>query len=845
MGVSPLRRKQAPRTPEGTSSFLMVRMHGAATPHVVPSASDSSIRATPAVSLDSPAGRARTGTMPPPLPHHPLRLAMLFLFLLSVPAFGKQPQGDNKRDTSHPPYLSSSTRQAPPRSFGLFSYARNPADLGPYDALLEVQDVLLHRGLTTVQMGDSVMRPMEHVLGEGAGAETSQRRLGFLEGAGPGLAISPARGGQVLWAHADHGPGDLHRETGRIEERHWEGGPSSRHGDQWHRAALGRRYDDGMWHPEGPGGGAAYDDGQWHGDGSVGTTSASGVEGQTNADSVVEVQEGDEPAGEEHNGQEDQAGAAQAAVPSDQPAFEDDLAEAQDGDARSADEQQDKVQSSTEAAPDDWSAESSPTETQTPKESAATSTVFAVSQVNSAAVYGLNNGVPPISSTPTSTVPVIFSVTPAPTASTGGALTSSDNDDDGEWEWAEDDGSPFPLCDEAPPSAFLLAAAPLASSSGPLPPLPSPSASASAVISTSTLVPMQTFQTQRGVDTANSSIRIGKRNGAGYEVTIDRRLLDELEKTGHTLQRRRKNEDKDGNDDEEEDESGGHSRHGQYTSIDNADDRRDRDKGNGIKSGQYDDESDEHWEDDTSDYDRSGGKSNARPNKHGGKAAESDDDEDDYGHSSYSGTSSGKGAHELGTSSTSQGLSGGTLRDDCATLAQFFRAMSGDEWTNKAGWADGEEADCCLWYGVTCGPIMSKGGVGQDVRHARGWKDDYEDDYREDGRGGKGRGKSSSRWDDDTDDRNDRNLGDDGPGNDRTSNRKASGTNKGKQWEGSEGDDDDEDWSGGNKDGRGGRQNKESNQSGPRRVVAVDLARNGLKRPLSDALFALDGLLHM
>jgi hypothetical protein len=136
--------------------------------------------------------------MPPSPDRHPLRsLALLLLVLLASPGGAASAPQHNKRDASHPPYLSSSVRQAPPRTFGLFSYARDPADLGPYDALLEVQNILLHRGLATVQMGDSVIRPLNEALSEAneVGPGTSHRPHWVLEGSGPGLAVSPVRGG--------------------------------------------------------------------------------------------------------------------------------------------------------------------------------------------------------------------------------------------------------------------------------------------------------------------------------------------------------------------------------------------------------------------------------------------------------------------------------------------------------------------------------------------------------------------------------------------------------------------------------------------------------------------------
>jgi len=769
---------------------------------------------------------------------------VLLLLLLSSPSLAHQPPHHNKRDTSHPPYLSSSIRQAPPRSFGLFSYARNPADLGPYDALLEVQNVLLHRGLTTARMGDSVIRPLNQVSGDVTEVGASQGSPGILEGAGPGLAVPPIRGGQVLWSYEGQNGQSPRRawETKRSEARDGGAGATIPRNQDFERQvyALGRRYDDGMWHPEAPGGGAAYDDGQWHGAEVVNNQSWS--EEQVGAESVETGGAEDMTSGGESTEEVDSAVEAQT----EEAAVE-------------AEEQPTAEQPQLEQPAVEWSEDSPPPDTPTTEQITAPSDTSASDQATSTAAPSFFSDITGTSSVVNSApAPEPATTSAGPTSTPSLALTAtSDDEDDGEWEWVEDDGSPMPECDNPPPSVLSALAQMLDSSkSEDAPPgatLSSSSSSPPRVSSSNTSIAVPTTQPRFGYTSTNSSIRIGRRSGDGYDVMMDRGLHDVFRTNALIPQKRRKqkDQDKNGNYGKGGGNSGG-GRHGhrkdesEYGADDDA--RGSRHRSGGYDDGRYNEEwqNDKAWNDDedgggrgsTSRTEEYGSDTKARPNRHGETASDNADDEDDYMSSISSDRSKKHGSYSAG--SASQQNSEVSLGDDCRKLAQFYDAMGGEEWNHKAGWEDGGDTNCCRWYGVTCQSASTGPSGEQDRWRVRGWKDDYGDEYGEHkAKAGKG---EASEWDDEAGGRHDEDASDDenNSGRAKGGGRKSKGADE--QW-GRDGEDDGDDWSGSEHGGRGSATTQA--RIGAGRVIALALAQNSLKGPLSDALFAIESLQRM
>lgn len=349
------------------------------------------------------------------------------------------------------------------------------------------------------------------------------------------------------------------------------------------------------------------------------------------------------------------------------------------------------------------------------------------------------------------------------------AWTSEDvPDDDDEWEWVDEDAPdpPEEPCDPSLPPT--LAAAPGVSAS------PAPSA----------VVPTGLYM-------------VAKRT---YELE----QMDALEK-------RRKNKGYKEDDDEEDDGdyhrgAGGRGRYDE--------DDRDRPGGNdlhGSSSSTSPYRGSDRWSEDDKDERESGDVQGSRvggASHTGGK--KSDDSNGDPSYSSQSQSSRS------------------TLTDDCKNLRQFYDAMSGDSWTNKAGWSDSKSTDCCDWFGVTCG---IPAGDPSDLHDKRGWKGDQE----EDGYTGRRGSKHGNKWDDDDE------------GDDEEDSGWKSGQRSGKwdengsrdssahaQGHGSDGRDDD--W----KPSKG-----MSSDDGSERVIALNLINNGLTGLLSDHLFSLDALARM
>lgn len=403
--------------------------------------------------------------------------------------------------------------------------------------------------------------------------------------------------------------------------------------------------------------------------------------------------------------------------------------------------------------------------------------------------------------------------TPEDTQQDAQAAPTPQSTEEDEWEWVDEDASdpPEEECDDSLPPVMVPPAAP----SPPSPPL--------------------------------NRLFVARENY--FDHVVD-------------LERRRKNKNKhDDDEDDEDDDDGGRGRYG-----DNG--KHQVGRYGGGRGGHEDDEEEEDHHRGSSQYGKHGSSGRA-----GSKWKNDDEDTDAHedrqtpshsspkakgqqgdflsalthaAHSDSAKSSGNKPNHDSmdpdtiragykggGGHRLAQSAYGTAFRADCSRLMQFYRAMNGDGWINKAGWNDMGDKDCCGWFGVTC-RLPGTDGPATDQAEKRGWKDDFGD-----GRRG-GSGKQADKWNDDEDD-------EDEDEDEGWKDHKPSSDKKASTWDKS----DDTDEASYNSDGdfEGGNGGTGSiggpGDDGVKRVIALSLANNGLSGTLSDYLFALDALIRM
>ena len=160
--------------------------------------------------------------------------------------------------------------------------------------------------------------------------------------------------------------------------------------------------------------------------------------------------------------------------------------------------------------------------------------------------------------------------------------------------------------------------------------------------------------------------------------------------------------------------------------------------------------------------------------------------------------------------------SGPSSRADCSALKGFYRAMGGDEWTNRHGWDENQSDDCCEWFGVVCqiSASRSEENSGDLNKRRKNDEDEYDSGY--------GRSKPN-QWDGDKDDR-EQDWQNDGPRGGRVDESRFQS-----KWD----------------DPSGGSSHDDGPAKHMNRVIALNLANNNLKGILVDDLFLLDALVRM
>ena len=707
-------------------------------------------------------------------------LLRLWLILLLLAVAEATPQAHNKRDSSHPPYLSSSSRLNPVRSFGLFSYSRYPAQLGPYDPLLGVRDVILHQGVAdtsavsvaSAQSGSQVSGPTRW--------DGSERDLGTDHVAG-----------QVIWRH------DLHEAVKRCEIE-----------------GLRRRQDDA--------GEMVADDVELDGEDTVGETSGedAGGEGEasddtdTGLDTSSNIGDGD-TSGEIPAAEDETSGSTPDSA----------WQESDSGEAVSTAQPEDVIAEPTttdeSAAIDSDSPQ--PLQLVVPAIGIPTAITVTVTELTSpTSTEQLASEVSPTMTSTTTQNSVSDDPAPASTTAAAQSLPSSPLTEgtwgsEVDWEWVDDDGTPMDDCDW-PGTTPLLSAS------------PSPTSAATGAAISPQSIPATTtgFTGSQAASVGNAEA--GPERHRRDIPSLAFRLQEEIRarlRPADLTKRRKHDSDDDQSEYADADEGAGSG--GRYGGS----------GGKGKFSGGWNEEDD----------------SRGRTGHSKSDKGQYFDDEDDRNHSASPGRGSGSSPHSKPKEDDDEGIAPSrpkqavgavkpsakagaapvTTAMDCTSLKVLFSAMGGDNWLNKAGWSDGS-GDCCAWFGVICQVPLA----------ARGWRDDYGDGHAK----SRNKGNNQDSWSDE----------DDGADDWRGGHAKSSSA--GGKWSGTsdreDGDrgsgDSDADMTGDSVDddvaSEAGVSVKAANADvggdhRSERVVALNLANNGLTGALPESLFALTALARM